>query len=130
MAGDYPDELRYTNTDEWVRREDDFCVSGITEFATEQLGDVVYVQLPEIGKTYAAGDTFGEIESVKAVSDLYSPLGAEILEVNSELDSNPGLINEDPYGQGWMVRFRPTDPEEYDNLLDAAAYERSTAERH
>ena len=130
MAGEFPDDLRYTKDDEWVRREGDDAVYGVTSFAAEQLGDVVYIQLPETGSQYSKGDSFGEIESVKAVSDLYSPLTGEITEVNEDLDQNPGLVNEDPYGRGWIARMRPTNPEEFDSLMDAAAYERSTTERH
>ena len=129
MAGTYPDDLRYSESDEWVRREGDEFVSGVTSFAAEQLGDVVYVQLPAIGSHYDSGQAFGEIESVKAVSDLYSPLSGEVTGVNEELDQNPGLVNEDPYGEGWLLRFRPDNPGDYDSLLDAQAYERNTAER-
>jgi glycine cleavage system H protein len=129
VAGNLPDDLRYTESDEWVRREDGEMVCGITAFAAEQLGDVVYLQLPEVGKRFGQGDAFGEIESVKAVSDLYCPIAGEILAINQELDANPGLVNEDPYGRGWMVRLRPDNPEAYDSLLDAQAYEQSTTER-
>src|SRR5437763_17108707 len=102
MAGDFPEELRYTSSDEWVRRDPDSVVTGVTAYAADQLGDVVYLQLPEVGKHYGQGDTFGEIESVKAVSDLYCPLAGEIMAVNEELDQNPSLVNEDPYGKGWI----------------------------
>ena len=129
MAENFPDDLRYTESDEWVRRENGELTSGITAFAAEQLGDVVYVQLPDVGGHFGQGDSFGEIESVKAVSDLYSPVAGEILAVNGELDQNPGLVNEDPYGRGWMVRLRPDNPESFDSLLDAKAYEQSTTER-
>lgn len=129
MAEPYPDDLRYTESDEWVRRENGELVSGITSFAAEQLGDVVYIQLPQVGNHFGKGDAFGEIESVKAVSDLYCPVAGEILAVNDELDPNPGLVNEDPYGKGWMVRLRPDNGDDYDSLLDAAAYERTTTER-
>jgi glycine cleavage system H protein len=130
MADNFPDDLRYTETDEWVRREGDEVLYGITAYATEQLGDVVYVTLPEVGKQFGRTDAFGEIESVKAVSDLYCPLSGEILAVNGDLDDNPEIVNEDPYGRGWMVRLRPSNIEELNSLLDAAAYERSTTERH
>ncbi len=129
MAGTFPDDLRYTSTDEWVRRDGDEMVSGITAFASDQLGDVVYIQLPEPGKHYSQGDPFGEIESVKAVSDLYCPVAGEIVAANEELNDNPGLVNEDPYGRGWMIRLRPDNPADYDSLLDASAYEQSTRER-
>lgn len=129
MAGEFPSDLRYTESDEWVRREGDDIVSGITAFASDQLGDVVYVQLPEVGSHHGREEAFGEIESVKAVSDLYSPMAGEILAVNVELDQNPSLINEDPYGRGWMVKLKPDDPGDFDSMLDAQAYERSTVER-
>ncbi|GAC1331258.1 MAG: glycine cleavage system protein GcvH [Chloroflexota bacterium] len=128
MAGIYPDDLRYTRNDEWVRREQDHAVYGVTAYAAEQLGDVVYVQLPTVGTTHAQGDTVGEIESVKAVSDLYCPVSGEVVQVNDELDQNPGLVNEDPYGKGWMVRLRPTQPDDFESLLDAATYEQATLE--
>ncbi|HEX6508601.1 MAG TPA: glycine cleavage system protein GcvH [Chloroflexota bacterium] len=129
MTDDFPGELRYTETDEWVRLEGEEAVSGITSFASDQLGDVVYLQLPEVGRRYGKADAFGEIESVKAVSDLYSPVSGEVLAVNEELDQNPGLINEDPYGRGWIARLRPDNLEDVGSLLDAAAYERNTLER-
>lgn len=130
MAEDFPDSLRYTESDEWVRREGDEMVAGITAFASDQLGDVVYVQLPEAGRHFAKGEAFGEIESVKAVSDLFSPIAGGIMTVNGELDQNPGLVNEDPYGRGWLIRLRPDNPADYDALLDAAAYRQSTEARH
>ncbi|HCG01937.1 MAG TPA: glycine cleavage system protein GcvH [Chloroflexi bacterium] len=130
MEDTYPSDLRYTESDEWVRQEGDELVSGISAFAAEQLGDVVYVQLPDVGAHYEKGAAFGEIESVKAVSDLNMPLAGEVVQVNEELDQNPGLINEDPYGRGWIVRFTPEAPAQYESLLDAQAYERSTTERH
>lgn len=129
MAGDYPEDMRYTTSDEWVRREGDETVSGITSFAAEQLGDVVYVQLPEAGSHYDAGQTYGEIESVKAVSDLYCPISGTVIAANSDLDQNPGLINEDPYGAGWLLRFRPDNSSDYDSLLSAEDYEQSTKDR-
>jgi glycine cleavage system H protein len=130
MAGDFPDDLRYTESDEWVRLEGDEAISGITAFASEQLGDVVYLQLPEVGKRYGKAEAFGEIESVKAVSDLYSPLAGEVIAINDELEQNPGLVNEDPYGRGWISRLRVADPAEIESLLPAEAYEQYTTERH
>jgi glycine cleavage system H protein len=129
MAGEFPDDLRYTESDEWVRREGDEMTSGITSFAAEQLGDVVYVQLPAVGTEFGTEESFGEIESVKAVSELFAPLAGEITAVNEDLDQNPALVNEDPYGQGWMIRFRPANPDDYQSLLDAQQYEQSTKER-
>lgn len=130
MAGVFPDNLRYTESDEWVRVEDGVAVSGISAFASEQLGDVVYLQLPEVGKRYARSEIFGEIESVKAVSDLFCPLSGEVLAVNDELEVTPGLVNEEPYGRGWIARLRLENPTEVESLLEAAAYEHHTAERH
>jgi glycine cleavage system H protein len=130
MAADFPEDLGYTESDEWVRRDGDEVTSGITSFAAEQLGDIVYLQLPDIGRRLAKGESFGEIESVKAVSDLYAPVSGEVTAVNEELDRDPGLVNHEPYGRGWIIKVRATAPEELDSLLDAAAYERSTAERH
>lgn len=130
MAGSFPDNLRYTASDEWVRREGEDFVCGITSFASDQLGDVVYLQLPDVGRHFDKGESFGEIESVKAVSDLNSPLGGEVTAANDELDQNPALVNEDPYGRGWIIKLRPDDPGNYESLLDARAYEDSTTERH
>ena len=130
MAGDFPDDLRYTETDEWVRRDGDELVVGITKYASEQLGDVVYVQPPEVGKHFTKGESYGEIESVKAVSDLYSPLSGQISGVNEELDQNPALVNDDPYGRGWIARMRTDNATDFETLLDSAAYEASTRERH
>jgi glycine cleavage system H protein len=129
MAGNFPDDLRYTESDEWVRREGEELVSGITAFASDQLGDVVYLQLPDTGKHFGKGDPFGEIESVKAVSDLFAPVAGEIVAANQELDQTPGLVNEDPYGRGWIIRLRPDNVADVDSLLDASAYEQSTTER-
>ncbi len=129
MAASFPDDQRYTESDEWVRRDGNDVVCGITSFAAEQLGDVVYLHPPTAGNRVSKGDAFGEIESVKAVSDLYAPLDGEVTQANDELDKNPGLINEDPYGRGWIARLRLSNPEQYDSLLDAQAYERNTAER-
>lgn len=129
MAADFPQDLRYTASDEWVRQDGDTVTVGITAFAAEQLGDIVYVQLPESGKSFAQGDSVGEIESVKAVSDLYAPLGGEVVESNSALDSNPGTVNEDPYGHGWLMKLKLSEPDQLRGLLDADSYARSTTER-
>ena len=119
----YPDNLRYTREHEWVRDEGDRLVVGITAYAQEELGDVVYVELPTPGDTFAAGDEFGTVESVKAVSPLYAPVSGEILESNEILEAQPELINDDPYTAGWMIRLAPSDPSERDSLLDRQAYE-------
>ena len=116
-----PGDLQYTRTHEWVRREGDTATVGITDHAQDELGDVVFVELPEEGATFGAGDAFGTIESVKAVSDLYAPVGGEVVEVNEALDDNPEKINEDPYGDGWIVKLRVSDE---GDLLSAAEYEK------
>lgn len=122
-----PTDLRYSKSDEWVRVEGDEVVIGITDYAQEQLGDIVYLELPQIGASFAPGDSFGVIESVKASSDLYAPIGGEVVAVNSELESNQEPINQDPYGAGWLIRMRPSGAEE--ELLDAAAYAAYIEER-
>lgn len=129
MSGEFPSELRYTESDEWVRLEGDEVICGVTTFASEQLGDVVYLQLPEVGTQLTKDQPFGEIESVKAVSDLFAPLAGEVIAVNTELDDNPGLVNEDVYGAGWIVRLRLENKDDYDSLLDPEAYRQSTLER-
>ncbi|MBA3471686.1 MAG: glycine cleavage system protein GcvH [Rubrobacter sp.] len=116
-----PEELQYTKTHEWVRREDDVATVGITEYAQDELGDVVFVELPEKGASFGAGDAFGTVESVKAVSDLYAPVGGEVVEVNEALNDAPEKINEEPYGDGWIIRLRVS--EEAD-LLSAEEYEK------
>jgi glycine cleavage system H protein len=115
-----PEELQYTKSHEWVRTEDDTATIGITDYAQEELGDIVYVELPEEGATFDAGDAFGTVESVKAVSDLNTPVGGEVVEVNEALSDNPEKINEDPYGDGWMVKLRVSDE---GDLLSASDYE-------
>ncbi len=115
-----PADLRYSTSDEWVRVEGDEVVIGITDYAQEQLGDIVYLELPQVGATFAPGDSFGVIESVKASSDLYAPVGGEVTAVNSVLENDQQPINSDPYGAGWLIRMRPSGEEE--ELMDAAAY--------
>lgn len=120
---DLPEDLRYTKEHEWCRLEVDSKVRvGITDFAQDALGDVVYVQLPEAGDTLQAGGTFGEVESTKSVSDLWSPVSGTVAEVNSLLEDAPELVNSDPYGDGWMVVIDGTDATEVAGLLDADAY--------
>ena len=116
-----PGNLQYTKSHEWVRVEGDVATVGITDHAQDELGDVVFVELPETGATLAAGDSFGAVESVKAVSDLYAPVGGEIVEVNSALEDSPEKINEDPYGEGWILRLQVSDRAD---LLSAADYEK------
>ena len=117
-----PDGLRYTEDHEWLRSEGEEAVVGITAYAADELGDVVFVELPAVGRTLAAREVFGVIESVKTASDLYCPVAGEIVAVNDALTGAPELINRDPHGDGWMIRLRPADPAAPDALLDAAAY--------
>ena len=116
-----PGELEYTKTHEWVKRDGDVATVGITDHAQDELGDVVFIELPEEGATFEAGDSFGTIESVKAVSDLYAPVGGEVVEVNETLNDSPERVNEDPYGGGWMIRLRISNEGE---LLSADEYEK------
>jgi glycine cleavage system H protein len=118
---------RYTESHEWVRKEDDLIVCGITDHAQDELSDVVYVELPEVGDSFGQGESFGVVESVKAASDLYMPMGGEIVEVNDALEDSPEIINKDPFGEGWMVKFEPSDPSEWDDLLSPEEYESSAA---
>lgn len=121
-----PQELHYTAEHEYVRRteEEGVVVVGITDYAQDQLGDVVFVELPKPGARYGRMQVFGTIEAVKAVSELFCPLSAEVVEVNPALDADPALVNTDPYGSGWMVRLRVEDASQLDDLLDPEAYER------
>jgi glycine cleavage system H protein len=119
---EYPSGLRYTAEHEWVRADGDVLRIGITSSAQEALGDVVYVSLPTVGDAVVAGDTCGEVESTKSVSDLYAPVTGEVTAVNSALDSTPELVNSDPYGEGWMYELRPTDAGAADELLDVEGY--------
>jgi len=118
-----PEELYYTEEHEYVKIEDEGVVLvGITDYAQGELGDVVFVELPEIGAEYEKMEAFGTIEAVKAVNDLYSPIAGEVLDVNSDLDDNPGLVNEDPYGAGWMIKIRVSTPGDLEQLLTANHY--------
>ncbi len=119
---EYPAGLRYTAEHEWVRAEGETVRVGITAFAQEALGDVVYVSLPNVGDSVVAGDTCGEVESTKSVSDLYAPVSGEVTAVNDALDATPELVNNDPYGGGWMYEMRPANATDVDGLLDADAY--------
>jgi glycine cleavage system H protein len=123
-----PSELRYTKDHEWVRVDGDVATVGITDFAASQLGDVVFVDLPSVGAEVQQFGTFGVVESVKAVSDLYAPISGEVKDVNAQLASGPELVNSDPFGEGWMIRVKVTDPKQLEGLLDASAYEALTAE--
>ena len=121
----YPEDLKYTAEHEWTRSTDDVVRVGITEFAQEALGDIVYVSLPEVGSELKAGTVFGEVESTKSVSDLYAPVTGTVVARNEQLDSRPELINADPYGEGWIVEIQLSEPGQVDGLMDAAAYQAS-----
>jgi glycine cleavage system H protein len=120
-----PDDLMYSRTHEWVRTEEGMVVIGITDYAQEQLGEVVYVELPEVGRSVDAGEEIGTLESVKAVSEVVSPIAGEVVAVNDQLGSEPNLVNEEPYGDGWLVKIAGSADED---LLDAAAYQKHCAE--
>jgi glycine cleavage system H protein len=118
-----PDDRKYSQEHEWIQVDGDVVVIGVTDHAAGELGDVVYVDLPDVGAEYSAGDAVGSIESVKAVADLYSPVSGEVVEINDALDGDPGQVNKSPFDDGWMFKMRLADPGELDNLLDAAGYE-------
>ncbi len=128
MSPKIPADLRYSKSDEWVRVDGDELVIGITDFAQDALGDIVYLELPQVGATITPGVSFGVIESVKASSDLYAPIGGEVLAVNSSLEADQEPINKDPYGDGWLLRVRPSGAEE-EGLMDAEAYAKYCKER-
>ena len=121
----YPDDLLYHSEHDWVRLDGDTATFGITWFAQDALGEVVFFDPPEVGSTVTKDESYAEVESVKAVSDVIAPMSGEIVEVNTALGDNPEAINDDPYGEGWMVRVRLTDPSERDALMDAKSYEAS-----
>jgi glycine cleavage system H protein len=123
-----PTDLRYTKDHEWVRVDGDEATVGITEYAAKQLGDIVFVELPDAGRTFAQFATFGVVESVKAVSDLFAPVSGEVTASNAALAGAPELVNSDPFGEGWMIRVKLGGPSEVDDLLDAAAYDALIAE--
>ena len=117
-----PSNLKYSNDHEWCRMEGDTAYVGITDFAQSQLGDIVFVDVPTEGETVAAGEVFGTIEAVKTVSDAFLPVSGEIVEFNAAVDADPSIVNKDPYGEGWFVKVRVSDPAEYDTLLTAEQY--------
>ncbi len=119
---------RYAESHEWARWDDDEIVCGISDHAQESLSDVVYVELPEVGDAFEKGDIFGIVESVKAASDLYMPMGGEVTAVNDVLEDTPELVNQDSCGEGWMIRFIPSNPAQFDDLMDADAYKTFVAE--
>jgi glycine cleavage system H protein len=119
-----PSNLKYTKDHEWVNLQGDIATVGITHFAQNELGDIVFVEIETVGETLAADEVFGTVEAVKTVSDLFLPMSGEIIELNADLESNPELVNEDPYGKGWMIKVKVSNPTEWDNLLSAEAYEK------
>ena len=117
-----PEDVRYAEDHEWVRPENGKCVVGISDYAQDQLGDIVFVELPEVGTTLSKGEAFGTVESVKAVSELYMPVGGTVAGINSDLEESPELVNNHPYGQGWMIELQPSDPDEIESLMTQSAY--------
>jgi glycine cleavage system H protein len=124
----FPEDLKYTSEHEWVRIDGDVATVGITDYAQDQLGDIVFVELPEEGETVEKGDTFGVVESTKSVSDLYVPLSGKVIESNDPLLDSPDIINEDPYGEGWMIRIKLENSSEVKELLDAKSYQKMVEE--
>ena len=120
----FPTNVKYTSEHEWIRLEGEEGYVGITDYAQDQLGDIVFVDVTTEGETLDKGEAFGSIEVVKTVSDLFIPIGGEVLEVNPALEENPELVNKDPYGEGWLIKIKPTDVAEMDDLLDAEAYQK------
>ena len=120
-----PQDLKYTSEHEWVKREGSQLIVGITDYAQDQLGDIVYVELPEVGQEFKKDDVFGVVESTKSVSDLYMPVSGKVLETNQSIIDAPELINQDPYGQAWMLKLELSDESEFEKLLDAKAYQAS-----
>jgi glycine cleavage system H protein len=125
---EFPDDLKYTREHEWVRPEGNVFRVGITDFAQDALGDVVYVEIPDVGTAVTAGEPFGEVESTKSVSAVYAPVSGQVIERNAALSDSPELVNEDPYGDGWMILIEAGDPTEIDSLLDADGYRAFTEE--
>lgn len=119
----FDSNVRYQDSHEWARKEADVYVVGISDYAQDSLGDVVFVEFPELGKSLAKGENFGVVESVKAASDIFMPLSGEIVQVNTLLKDNPEKINQDPFGEGWLVKIKPTKPDEFDSLMTASGYE-------
>lgn len=126
---EFPDSLKYSREDEWARVEGDRVTVGVSDYAQQQLGDIVFVELPEVGRNVEKGEPFGVIESVKAVSDLFSPVTGEVVEVNDALSEQPEAVNEDCYGDGWMITVALSDPREVESLMGAAAYEQYVKDR-
>ena len=123
----FPENLRYTKDHEWIKIDGDEATVGITDFAQRELGDIVYVEIESVGKDLKAGEIFGTVEAVKTVSDLYLPLSGSVSEANPNLNSNPEAVNSDPYGEGWMIKMKVSNPSELDELLSAEAYQQLVA---
>ncbi|NLJ81977.1 MAG: glycine cleavage system protein GcvH [Bacteroidales bacterium] len=119
------ENLKYAKNHEWIKVEGDEALIGISDFAQHELGDIVFIDIPTVGETLDKNETFGSVEAVKTVSDVYMPVGGEVLEFNEELEADPAIINSDPYGEGWIIRIKMTNPAELDELLDAEAYKAS-----
>ena len=119
---DFPQNLKYTNEHEWIRVEGDIAYVGITDYAQEQLGDIVFVDIPTVGEALEAGEVFGTIEVVKTISDLFLPVAGEVMEQNETLEENPELVNKDPYGEGWLITMKPANLKDVEDLLDAEGY--------
>ena len=119
-----PENLFYTKEHEWAEFKDEKVIIGITDFAQSQLGDVIFIEFPEVGQEISAGDVFGEVEAVKTVSELYTPLSGKVVEVNDELENSPEQVNGDPYGSGWLIKIDPSDLSEKDELMDSDSYEK------
>ena len=118
----FPTNVKYTSEHEWIRVEGDMAYVGITDYAQEQLGDIVFVDIPTVGETLEANEVFGTIEVVKTISDIFLPVAGEVLEQNEALEENPELVNKDPYGEGWLIKIKPTNLADIDDLLDAEGY--------
>ena len=121
----FPENIRYTSEHEWIRVEGDVAYVGITDYAQSELGEIVFIDVPTLGETLGQGEVFGSVEAVKTVSDLNMPVSGEVLEINEALDAQPELVNNDPYGEGWIIKISVPNPAELDTLMDAAAYQAS-----
>jgi glycine cleavage system H protein len=126
----FPDNLRYTKDHEWIRLEGDEAIVGVTDFAQHELGDIVYVEIETIGQELNAGDVFGTVEAVKTVSDLYLPVSGTVTEINPKLNSNPELVNSDPYGEGWMAKIKVSNTADIESLMNAEAYQKLVSQTH